>query len=1360
MRGERHMSPLISGDCRHRTRARSVNATTSSSKVSCFDFEIDHESTCEIDNHADTTCFGPNFRVTYMTDQECNVYPFSDQYNPIESVPIVTACTAYDDLDTGETYILEFHQGLYFGNQMKHSLICPNQCRSYGIDMCDDPYDKNREIGFTDPIAGITIPFEMKGTFATFKTRVPRDKELQECIYITMTNDNPWNPSEFDANISTVTRMKAVIEDANPNEPQLSPDSYEVDKQLASASSIYPSPVLQQRMRNISNVSSARTRGRSLRVTADQLARRWGISIESARKTIKATTQEHVRQAVHPITRRFRTDLSTFRFRRLREKLSSDTAFMKVKSLQGNTCFQVFSSPCGFVQVYPLETKAEAGDALRLLTEDIGAPNEMITDGAQEQTGRNSEFNKRCKFVRCSLTTSEPYTHKQVYTEGTIKLLKIKWLHRMIKKQVPKRLWDYGLVFESEIMTRTVRGKNKKTAYEIITGETPDISEWLDFDFYDWVHYWDSPENKDNPKIGRWLGVSHRVGSALCYYVLKENGEVVSRTTVQVIPAQEQQEPEVLEKLVEYTRGINHILDDANFVIPPSEEEYMYIDDYEEEEQGIRQQQEDMPPDVDDYDTDTIDNIINTELNIQTGGQQKRGRVKKRARDHDGNLIGTRNANPVLDTSAYVVEFNDGDTQEIAANVILENLMAQCDSEGNQYTLFDGICGHRKNHEYKSIPPNDQRRTKTTRGWDIQLQWTNGETSWLPLRDVKNSNPIELAEYAIANELENELAFKWWVKHALRRRDHFISKVTSKYWSTTHKFGIEMPKSVEHALELDKKNGNTLWYDAIQKEMKNVKIAFREWEGGTIKDIKKNPQLLPGYTFINCRMNFEIKMDGNFTRKARFIARGDMTDAPTSITYSSVVSRESIRILFFLASLYDLHVLSADIGNAYLNAPCREKVYTFSGPEFGPEQSGKVMIIERALYGLKSSGASWRDTFASRIRDVLKYESTQADPDVWRRPATKRDGTTYYEYLCVYVDDILCISMEPEKTMEQIKEMYRLKDGSIAEPENYLGAQLSKFQTKEGDDVWAMSGRTYVKNAVKDLEETLAKEGEKLNSKISMPMEAKYKPELDCSQPLEPAMITRYQELIGTLRWATELGRIDILHEVSKLSSYNASPRKGHLEAVYRIFAYLKKKENSSIIFDATEPEIRESEFTECDWQDFYPEAEEKLPPTMPMPRGPDVTITCYVDADHAGNLLTRRSHTGIVIFLNSAPISWYSKRQNTVESSTFGSEFNALRIAVDQIEALRYKLRMFGVRVERPTNVYCDNKTVVTNSSLPESTLNKKHNAICYHRVREASAAGWVRIAWVQSDYNIADLFTKVISQEARKRHLEVLTF
>ena len=124
----------------------------------------------------------------------------------------------------------------------------------------------------------------------------------------------------------------------------------------------------------------------------------------------------------------------------------------------------------------------------------------------------------------------------------------------MTKRDVPEKMWDFGLIWVSEtgnLSVSSTKYAGGRTPIEFITGETPDISEWLDFDFYDWVHYWDSPEDKDNPKIGRWLGVSHRVGSALCYYVLKENGEVVSRTTVQVIPAQEQQEPEVLEKLVQ-----------------------------------------------------------------------------------------------------------------------------------------------------------------------------------------------------------------------------------------------------------------------------------------------------------------------------------------------------------------------------------------------------------------------------------------------------------------------------------------------------------------------------------------------------------------------------------------------------------------------------------------------------------------------------------------------------------------------------------------------------------------------------------------------------------------------------------------
>ena len=282
----------------------------------------------------------------------------------------------------------------------------------------------------------------------------------------------------------------------------------------------------------------------------------------------------------------------------------------------------------------------------------------------------------------------------------------------MIRKQVPKRLWDYGLIFESEIMTRTVRGKNKRTAYEIMTGETPDISEWLDFDFYDWIHYWDNPDDKDSPKIGKWLGVSHRIGSALCYYVLKENGKIVSRTTVQPIPDVELQEPEVMEKLKKYENNMDHILSDESYVIPKTELDYLYIDDFNTDEHENRKSKEDEIPNDEDYDTDTIDNMINVEVDIQTGGVLKHGRVKKRARDKEGNLIGKKNTNPILDTPAYLVEFNDGDSQEIAANVILENLMSQCDTEGKQYTVYDGICGHRKHNEFNDEPDVNQNSTE------------------------------------------------------------------------------------------------------------------------------------------------------------------------------------------------------------------------------------------------------------------------------------------------------------------------------------------------------------------------------------------------------------------------------------------------------------------------------------------------------------------------------------------------------------------------------------------------------------------------------------------------------------------------
>jgi hypothetical protein len=150
----------------------------------------------------------------------------------------------------------------------------------------------------------------------------------------------------------------------------------------------------------------------------------------------------------------------------------------------------------------------------------------------------------------------------------------------------------------------------------------------------------------------------------------------------------------------------------------------------------------------------------------------------------------------------------------------------------------------------------------------------------------------------------------------------------------------------------------------------------------------------------------------------------------------------------------------------------------------------------------------------------------------------------------------------------------------------------------------------------------------------------------------------------------------------------------------------------------------------------------------------------CFVDASHGSDLMTRRSQTGILIFCNKAPIIWHSKRQNTVESSTFGSEFQAMKNAIELIESLRYKLRMFGVPIDGPTNIFCDNDAVCKKTTLPDSTLKKKHHSIAYHRCREAVAAGTVRIAKEDTKSNLSDLFTKILPQIRREDLLDKFTY
>jgi hypothetical protein len=204
-----------------------------------------------------------------------------------------------------------------------------------------------------------------------------------------------------------------------------------------------------------------------------------------------------------------------------------------------------------------------------------------------------------------------------------------------------------------------------------------------------------------------------------------------------------------------------------------------------------------------------------------------------------------------------------------------------------------------------------------------------------------------------------------------------------------------------------------------------------------------------------------------------------------------------------------------------------------------------------------------------------------------------------------------------------------------------------------------------------------------------------------------------------------ELGRVDIATEVSMLSSYLAYPREGHLEAAIHVMGYLRRKHNTRLVFDPTYPDIDLDSLPTFDWTEFYGDVTEAIPTDMPKPLGKEVDLRMMVDSDHAGDKQTRRSRTGFLIYCNMALIVWLSKRQPTIETSVFGTEFVAMKHGIETLRGLRYKLQKMGVPLTGPSFIYGDNKSQVTNSSRPESTLKKKCNSACYHAIRESVAMG-----------------------------------
>ena len=384
---------------------------------------------------------------------------------------------------------------------------------------------------------------------------------------------------------------------------------------------------------------------------------------------------------------------------------------------------------------------------------------------------------------------------------------------------------------------------------------------------------------------GRWPGVAHKVGGLMTYWVLTVNSTVSARRTVQRVTSLEMQQVHMKERAQAFDEEISAKIKDSDHGIlegaktqPYDWTDHPFEDDpyFTEEFYGVISDNEVKEAD-ETFTPDVYDTYLNMELAIPQGDSLKPmlARASKRLIDANVLPIWLDNENPILDTRMYEVQYLDGEKTSLVVSNIAENLFAQINDDGNCQVLMDEIIGHRS-HAVKqqdtfiNTKTGTKRRKETTKGWDLLIRWKDGGTDWVALKDIKESYPVQVAEYAISARISEEPAFAWWASSVLKKRNRIIAKTKSKYCLRTHKFGIEIPKSVIQAQQIYAKCGNTLWWDAICKEMKNVRPAVEVFEGGI-------EQLPSGYQEIKCHMIFDVKIGENYRRKARLVAGGHTT---------------------------------------------------------------------------------------------------------------------------------------------------------------------------------------------------------------------------------------------------------------------------------------------------------------------------------------------------------------------------------------------------------------------------------------------------------------------------------------------------
>jgi len=1284
-------------------------------------------------------------------------------------------------LHDGRYVLMIFHEyGELPSGRTIHSKI---QLADNGTTIRDEPQLLGGEQCITT-LEGYRIPLDFENGLPYIKMQFPSEDDMQ-LPHVIMTRDKPWNPSKYDKKLSNeikdfVPDNSSPIDVLHPNFNQfgelitarygeMNPEELEATVDLLSVCTSYQRRVdttgevlpdltdpihcafhigfnaemhteIYRCYALIGNLN-AHYASQTLAPIEYQDMRKYFLNVPTS--TVRSTFDSTTRYYRHiPSTNRFMTYRSPYPalnvFRR-HELVYTDTVFSNISAWGGIKAAQVFAGKMSrYISVHGCKTDA---DFPRCLEDEIrkrGAMDKLASDRAKAEISKKVQDIVRTLFI--DTWQSEPHFHHQNFVERMIQELK-KFTNWVLNwSDAPPEAWYETFEYVCFIMNRTAKENlNWRTPVEALTGQTPDISMLLHFIFWEPVfikNYQSSGKSfpsDSNEIIVRFIGYAEDIGHSCTFKVFNEDtNEILYRSCLRKVNPDTDVinvppfDPKPLDNIDDET--INDVVQTRSLDDPSFKRTAMFSPEELIGRTFLMNQQEDGTRDratiigFDQPDIDSNDAIEDFEKLLE----QQRIRTKFKVK------IGS-------------TQFED----YIGWNDMCDFIEEQVQHEDETWN-FRKIIGHKTGQPRKEIP-------------EILILWESGEITYEPITEICNADPYLVAEYALEKNLLDDwqkrcprLKLKQKAKNAKKMmRMINQAKLESYKNSPIYMFGVKVPRTHQQAIKFDEENGNTLWQDAEKKEIDQM-FEYNVFEDRGHRDNAVSPEQ-EGYKKIKLHLVYACKHDGR--RKARIVAGGHLTDEPLESVYSGVVSLRGIRLIVFLSELNGLEVYQTDIGNAFLEAKTTEKVYVIAGGEFG-ERKDHVFIIVGSLYGLKTSAKRFHEVLSDVIRE-MGFHPCPAEPDIWMRamnsdgtimttdqiknedPAYTYDGVTlpifegYYEYIATYVDDLTIGSKNPQAIISYLQDVAKFKLKGT-EPIKYL---LGCDYWRDEDGILCSAPKQYIEK----MDETYVRLfGERPTPRKS-PMDANAHPELDTSEFCNYEETKIYQSLIGAIQWATSLGRFDVSVHVMTLGSFRVQPRKGHLEAVKRIYGYFSKMTEGTIRYRTEMPDLSDMKFEEYDWsRTVYAGSTEEYPPNLPSARGKPVQLLTYKDANLYHDMLSGKAVTALLHMLNQTPIDWFSKKQATVETATFGSENVAARTAIEQMKTLKYTLLYLGVPIMDRSILIGDNKTVVDSTTQPHSRLARRHLMLSYHYVKEAIATGKYAFVWLDGKDNPADVLSK----------------